>query len=52
MTSPTSRISRIEDLKGKRVLKANGIIDPNTDVQKTVNELIDPTFTERIVAAK
>jgi sulfonate transport system substrate-binding protein len=39
-------------LDSATVLKVNGIVDPNTDAQKTVNELIDPTFTERVVAAK
>jgi hypothetical protein len=39
-------------LDSANVLKVNGIVDLNTDVQKTVTELIDPTFTERVVAAK
>src|SRR3981081_1902041 len=39
-------------LDSANVLKVNGIVDANTDVLKTVNELIDPTFTERVVAAK
>jgi sulfonate transport system substrate-binding protein len=30
------------------VLKANGIIDPNTDAEKVVNELVDPSFGDRI----
>jgi len=34
-------------LDSANVLKVNGIVDANTDVLKTVNELIDPTFTER-----
>jgi sulfonate transport system substrate-binding protein len=39
-------------LDSAKVLTANGIVDPHTDVQKIVNELIDPSFTERVVAAK
>jgi sulfonate transport system substrate-binding protein len=38
-------------LDSGKVLKANGIVDPNTDVEKTVAELIDPTFTDRVAAA-
>jgi sulfonate transport system substrate-binding protein len=37
-------------LDSANALKANGIIDPNTDVEKVVNELIDPSFGDRIAA--
>src|SRR5580700_6003712 len=35
-------------LDSANALKANGIIDPNTDVEKVVNELVDPSFGDRI----
>ncbi len=39
-------------LDSANVLKANGIVDANTDVEKITNELIDPTFTDRVAAAR
>jgi sulfonate transport system substrate-binding protein len=38
-------------LDSANALKANGIIDPNTDVEKIVNELLDPSFADRIATA-
>jgi hypothetical protein len=38
-------------LDSANTLKANGIIDPNTDTEKIVNELLDPSFTDRIATA-
>jgi sulfonate transport system substrate-binding protein len=38
-------------LDSANALKANGIIDPNTDVEKVVNELVDPSFGDRIATA-
>ena len=38
-------------LDSANALKANGIIDPNTDVEKIVTELLDPSFTDRIATA-
>jgi sulfonate transport system substrate-binding protein len=35
-------------LDSANALKANGIIDSNTDVEKVVNELVDPSFGDRI----
>ena len=35
-------------LDSANALKANGIIDPNTNVEKVVNELVDPSFADRI----
>jgi hypothetical protein len=35
-------------LDSANALKANGIIDPNTDVEKVVNDLVDPSFGDRI----
>jgi sulfonate transport system substrate-binding protein len=38
-------------LDSANALKANGIIDPNTDTEKIVKELLDPSFTDRIATA-
>jgi sulfonate transport system substrate-binding protein len=38
-------------LDSANALKANGIIDPSTDVEKVVNELVDPSFGDRIATA-
>jgi len=38
-------------LDSAKALKANGIIDPNTDVEKIVTELLDSSFSDRIATA-
>ncbi|MBV8212383.1 MAG: aliphatic sulfonate ABC transporter substrate-binding protein [Verrucomicrobia bacterium] len=38
-------------LDSANALKANGIIDPDTDVERVVNELLDPSFADRIATA-
>ena len=38
-------------LDSANVLKANGIVDSNIDVEKVIGELIDATFTDRVAAA-
>jgi sulfonate transport system substrate-binding protein len=44
-------IQRQVILDSANALKANGIIDPSTDVERIVNELLDPSFGDRIATA-